>query len=306
MGYEVSLGTGMAARGAPEMGAPELTAGAKAEILVEALPYIRRFWGKTVVVKYGGNALGGGSDLADFATDVVLMRSVGIRTVVVHGGGPQIGELMARLGKKPEFRDGLRVTDAETLDIARMVLVGKVNRDIVSAVNVHGPMAVGVSGEDGGLIQATALDPDLGFVGHISRVAPELLLRLLAEDLVPVVATIGTDGGTGQAYNINADTAAGAIAIALGAEKLVFLTDIDGIRARHDDPTSLQSHLRAAALEALIDDGAVAGGMVPKARAAIDAVTGGVAQAHILDGRSAHALVLEFFTRSGVGTMVTA
>ena len=306
MGYEVSLGTGMAARGAPEMGAPELTAGAKAEILVEALPYIRRFWGKTVVVKYGGNALGGGSDLADFATDVVLMRSVGIRTVVVHGGGPQSGELMARLGKKPEFRDGLRVTDAETLDIARMVLVGKVNRDIVSAVNVHGPMAVGVSGEDGGLIQATALDPDLGFVGHISRVAPELLLRLLAEDLVPVVATIGTDGGTGQAYNINADTAAGAIAIALGAEKLVFLTDIDGIRARHDDPTSLQSHLSAAALEALIDDGAVAGGMVPKARAAIEAVTGGVAQAHILDGRSAHALVLEFFTRSGVGTMVTA
>ncbi len=331
MGYEVSSGTGTAApsapgvgapemgapemgvpgvgapeMGVPEMGVPELTAGAKAGILVEALPYIRRFWGKTVVVKYGGNALGGGSDLADFATDVVLMRSVGIRTVVVHGGGPQIGELMARLGKKPEFRDGLRVTDAETLDIARMVLVGKVNRDIVSAVNVHGPMAVGVSGEDGGLIQATALDPDLGFVGHISRVAPELLLRLLAEDLVPVVATIGTDGGTGQAYNINADTAAGAIAIALGAEKLVFLTDIDGIRARHDDPTSLQSHLRAAALEALIDDGAVAGGMVPKARAAIDAVTGGVAQAHILDGRSAHALVLEFFTRSGVGTMVTA
>jgi acetylglutamate kinase len=319
MGYEVSPGaTGLSAtergatergateRGATERGATELTAGAKAEILVEALPYIRRFWGKTVVVKYGGNALGGGSDLADFATDVVLMRSVGIRTVVVHGGGPQIGELMARLGKKPEFRDGLRVTDAETLDIARMVLVGKVNRDIVSAVNVHGPMAVGVSGEDGGLIQATALDPDLGFVGHISRVAPELLLRLLAEDLVPVVATIGTDGGTGQAYNINADTAAGAIAIALGAEKLVFLTDIDGIRARQDDPASLQSHLSAAALEGLIDDGAVAGGMVPKARAAIDAVTGGVAQAHILDGRSAHALVLEFFTRSGVGTMVTA
>jgi acetylglutamate kinase len=321
MGYDVSPGTGTAAPGATATGtaasgatatgtaapgATELSAGAKAGILVEALPYIRRFWGKTVVVKYGGNALGGGSDLADFATDVVLMRSVGIRTVVVHGGGPQIGELMARLGKKPEFRDGLRVTDAETLDIARMVLVGKVNRDIVSAVNVHGPMAVGVSGEDGGLIQATALDPDLGFVGHISRVAPELLLRLLAEDLVPVVATIGTDGGTGQAYNINADTAAGAIAIALGAEKLVFLTDIDGIRARQDDPTSLQSQLSAAALEALIDDGAVAGGMVPKARAAIDAVTGGVAQAHILDGRSAHALVLEFFTRSGVGTMVTA
>ncbi|MGA3221524.1 MAG: acetylglutamate kinase [Acidimicrobiales bacterium] len=282
-----------------------LSAGAKAEILVEALPYIRRFWGKTVVVKYGGNALGGGSTLADFATDIVLMRSVGMRTVVVHGGGPQIGDLMARLGKKPEFRDGLRVTDAETLDIARMVLVGKVNRDIVSAINVHGPLAVGVSGEDGGLIQATPLDPDLGFVGHISRVAPELLLRLLAEDLVPVVATIGTDD-TGQAYNINADTAAGAVAKALGAEKLVFLTDIDGIRSHQDDPASLQSHLSAAGLEALIENGAVAGGMVPKARAAIDAVSGGVAQAHVLDGRAAHALVLEFFTRSGIGTMVTA
>jgi acetylglutamate kinase len=285
--------------------AGDLSPAAKAEVLVEALPYIRRFWGKTVVVKYGGNALGGGSALADFATDVVLMRSVGMRTVVVHGGGPQIGELMARLGKKPEFRDGLRVTDAETLDIARMVLVGKVNRDIVSAINVHGPLAVGVSGEDGGLIQATALDPDLGFVGHISRVGPELLLRLLAEDLVPVVATIGTDD-TGQAYNINADTAAGAIASALGAEKLVFLTDIDGIRGRPDDPASLHSHLDAAALRALVDQGAVAGGMVPKAQAAIDAVTGGVAQAHILDGRSGHALLLEFFTRSGIGTMVTA
>jgi acetylglutamate kinase len=175
----------------------------------------------------------------------------------------------------------------------------------VSAINVHGPLAVGVSGEDGGLIQATALDPDLGFVGHISRVAPELLLRLLAEDLVPVVATIGTDGA-GQAYNINADTAAGAIAKALGAEKLVFLTDVEGIRARADDPTSLQSQLSTSGLEALIEAGAVAGGMVPKARAAIDAVSGGVAQAHILDGRAAHALVLEFFTRSGIGTMVTA
>src|ERR1700677_4919256 len=167
-----------------------LSPAAKAEILVESLPYIRRFWDKVVVVKYGGNALGGGSTLAGFATDIVLMRSVGMRPVVVHGGGPQIGELMARLGKKPEFRDGLRVTDAETLDIARMVLVGKVNRDIVSAINVHGPLAVGVSGEDAGLIQAAQRDPSLGFVGDISRVGPELLQRLLAQNLVPVVATI--------------------------------------------------------------------------------------------------------------------
>jgi acetylglutamate kinase len=278
---------------------------AKAEILVEALPYIRRFWEKVVVVKYGGNALAGGSTLAGFATDIVLMRSVGMRPVVVHGGGPQIGELMGRLGKKPEFRDGLRVTDAETLDIARMVLVGKVNRDIVAAVNVHGPLAVGVSGEDAGLIQAAQRDPELGFVGDISEVNPELLVRLLAQDLVPVLATIGSDE-TGQAYNINADTAAAAIAIALHAQKLVFLTDVEGIRADMEDPSSLISRLSARDLRALIENGAVHGGMTPKARAAVDAVSGGVEQAHILDGREPHALLLEIFTRSGIGTMVTA
>lgn len=280
----------------------------KAEILIEALPYIRHFWGKVVVVKYGGNALaasgpGNSSPLADFATDIVLMRSVGMRPVVVHGGGPQIGELMARLGKTPEFRDGLRVTDAETLEIARMVLVGKVNRDIVAAVNVHGPLAVGVSGEDAGVIQATPRDPALGFVGDVSRVHPELLQRLLSENLVPVVATIGTDE-SGQAYNINADTAAGAIAEALGAEKLVFLTDVEGIRSGPAASGSLLSQLRTRDLQRLIETGVVAGGMVPKARAAIGAVLGGVAQAHILDGRAPHALLLEIFTRSGVGTMV--
>ena len=282
-----------------------LDAAAKAEILVEALPYIRRFWEKVVVVKYGGSALGGGSNLGDFATDIVLMRSVGMRPLVVHGGGPQIGEMMARLGKQPEFRDGLRVTDAETLDIARMVLVGKVNRDIVSAINIHSPLAVGVSGEDAGLIHAQARDPSLGFVGDIAEVVPELLVRLLAQDLVPVVATIGSDD-TGQAYNINADTAAGAIAAALRAEKLVFLTDVDGIRANAAEPASLISHLNAKELEDLITEGAVEGGMVPKARAAIEAVKGGVGQAHILDGRAAHALLLEIFTHSGIGTMVTA
>ena len=184
-----------------------------------------------------------------------------------------------------------------------MVLVGKVNRDIVAAINVHGPLAVGVSGEDAGVIQAVPLDPELGFVGDITRVGPELLIRLLAEDLVPVVATIGSDE-TGQAYNINADTGAGAIAKALGAEKLVFLTDIEGIRADEDDPSSLLSQLHAGELEELMVKGAVAGGMVPKARAAVDAVTGGVPQAHILDGRAPHALLLEIFTRSGIGTMV--
>ena len=191
------------------------------------------------------------------------MRSVGMRPLVVHGGGPQIGELMARLGKVPEFVDGLRVTDAETLDIARMVLVGKVNRDIVSAINVHDPLAVGVSGEDAGLISAQARDPQLGFVGDVAAVNPDLLTRLLAEDLIPVVATIGSDP-TGQAYNINADTAAGAIAEAVHATKLVYLTDVDGIRRDRFDPATRVSVAGDAELEAMIETGAVAGGMIPK------------------------------------------
>ncbi len=284
--------------------------GEKAGILIEALPYIRRFWGQIVVVKYGGNALAAGSagegedPLASFAEDIVLMRSVGMRPLVVHGGGPQIGELMGRLGKVPEFRDGLRVTDAETLDIARMVLVGKVNRDIVSAINVHGPLAVGVSGEDAGLISAEAKDPQLGFVGEVAAINPDLLLRLMAEDLIPVVATIGTDS-TGQSYNINADTAAGAVASAVQAVKLVYLTDVDGIRRDRDDPATRLSGVTTDDLESMIGDGTVDGGMIPKVRSCIGAVKGGVSQAHILDGSQPHALLLEIFTREGVGTMVT-
>jgi acetylglutamate kinase len=288
-------------------------AATKAAVLTEALPYIRRFRDKVVVVKYGGNAMGqGGSagsppdaDLTAFAGDIALMRAVGMLPVVVHGGGPQIGDMMARLGKVTEFRDGLRVTDAETLDIARMVLVGKVNRDVVSAVNVHGPLAVGVSGEDGGLITATERHPDLGFVGDISSVNTAILDRLIAEKLIPVVATIGTDE-QGQAYNINADTAAGALAEALGAEKLVYLTDIEGLRRVVDDPDTLISSISVADLEPLLKDGTIGEGMIPKVASCIHAVRGGVAQAHILDGRQAHALLLEIFTPEGVGTMVTA
>lgn len=279
----------------------------KAEILIEALPYIRRFWGQVVVVKYGGNAIAGaGTDpLASFASDMVLMRSVGMRPLVVHGGGPQIGELMNRLGKVPEFVDGLRVTDAETLDIARMVLVGKVGRDIVSAINVHGPLAVGVSGEDAGLISAAAMSPALGFVGEVSAVNPDLLTRLIAEDLIPVVATIGSDH-TGQAYNINADTAAAAIASALEATKLVFLTDVDGVRRDSADPGTRISSADADQLEQLIEEGVVTGGMIPKVQSCVTAVRSGVSHAHILDGRQPHALLLEIFTREGVGTMVTS
>jgi acetylglutamate kinase len=281
-----------------------------ASLLVEALPYIRRFLGKIVVVKYGGNALHGsdGSDsgaLASFAQDVVLMRAVGILPVVVHGGGPQIGELMARLGKETEFRNGLRVTDAETLDIARMVLVGKVNRDIVSAINVHGPLAVGMSGEDANLITAAQSDVDLGFVGNVSVVDPTMLQRLVSEGIIPVVATIAADAA-GQAYNINADTVAGALATALEAEKLIFLTDIEGVRAVPDDPDSLIRQATLDIVDELLRSGAADGGMVPKLNACASAVRSGVQRAHILDGRVPHALLLELFTDSGVGTMVLA
>ena len=280
------------------------TAVDKAAILAEALPYIRRFWGKVVVVKYGGAAMTLPSLAASFAEDVVLMRTVGMRPVVVHGGGPQIGHLMARLGKQPEFLDGLRVTDADTLDIARMVLVGKVNRDIVAAVNVHGPLAVGLSGEDAGLILATARAPELGFVGDVDAVNPSLLERLLAEDLIPVLATIGSDT-EGQAYNINADTVAGAVAEALHAEKLVYLTDVDGLLADVGDPSSLIRTTSADELEALLASGALTGGMVPKIASCVRAVRNGVGHAHILDGRVRHALLLEMFTREGIGTMVS-
>lgn len=277
----------------------------KAAVLAEALPYIRRFWGKVVVVKYGGNAVTDDDSLRQFADDIVLMRSVGMRPVVVHGGGPQIGELMSRLGKEPEFRDGLRVTDADTLDIARMVLVGKVNRDIVSAINVHGPLAVGLSGEDAGLITATARSPELGFVGDVEDVNADILHRLLQQELIPVVATIGSDT-EGQAYNINADTAAGALAESLRAEKLVYLTNIDGVRRDVADPSSLLTTVTADELDALARSGALEGGMIPKIESCVHAVRNGVGRAHILDGRVPHALLLEVFTNEGIGTMVTA
>ncbi|HEY5251669.1 MAG TPA: acetylglutamate kinase [Acidimicrobiales bacterium] len=284
-------------------------AGTKAAILVEALPYILRFWGKVVVVKFGGNARvdepeAAAAALAQFAEDVVLMRSVGMLPVVVHGGGPQIGSMMARLGKVPEFRDGMRVTDAETLEIARMVLVGKVNREIVSAINVHGALAVGLSGEDANLITAVARPGQLGFVGDVEVVDPSLIERLLAQGLIPVVATIAADAA-GQAYNINADAVAGAVAAALQAEKLVFLTDVSGVRADPDDPATMLRTVTVDQLEAMVSSGAATSGMVPKVEACARAVRAGVSRAHILDGRVPHALLLEIFTDEGVGTMVS-
>ena len=277
----------------------------RAAMLLEALPYIHRFRGAVVVVKYGGNAMVDPALARGVADDMVLLRAVGLRPVVVHGGGPQISALMARLGKEPEFRDGLRVTDAETVDIARMVLVGKVNRDIVSAINVHGPLAVGLSGEDAGLILAGARNPELGYVGDVASVNPTILHRLLAEELIPVVSTIGSDP-SGQAYNINADTVAGALAEALAAEKAVFLTDVAGLLADVDDPASLISRTTARELAAMIADGRLSGGMIPKIAAALHAVEHGVGSAHLLDGRVPHVILLELFSDAGVGTMITA
>jgi acetylglutamate kinase len=280
-------------------------AGEKAHILADALPYIREFSGKTVVIKYGGHAMEN-AELAElFATDVVLMRLVGMNPVVVHGGGPQITELMRRLGKEPEFVDGRRVTDAETVDIVRMALVGKVNREIVAMVNRLGSYAVGLSGEDAGLIRVDQRDPRLGFVGDVRSIDPTMIVRLLREELIPVIATIGVDD-EGQAYNVNADTVAGAIAESLEAEKLVYLTDVAGVYGDWPDESTLISHIDVDGLEKLIADGKASDGMIPKLESCVSALRLGVRRAHILDGRLPHALLLEFFTREGVGTMVNS
>jgi acetylglutamate kinase len=279
--------------------------GMTVEVLLQALPYIQRFRGKVVVVKFGGNAMTSPELASQFAADVVLMHEVGMRPVIVHGGGPQIGEYLQRLGKTSEFVDGHRVTDAETLEIAQMVLMGKVNSDIVSALNVHGPLAVGLSGHDAGLITAEARSPELGFVGDVIEIAPNIIERLLAMDLIPVVSTIGADVA-GQAYNINADAVAGAVAEALGAHKLIFLTDVAGLLADVDDPASLIQRVDAATARALIADGTVSGGMIPKVTGCLRAIEHGVEQVHLVDGRVPHALLLELFTDAGVGTMVVA
>jgi acetylglutamate kinase len=277
----------------------------KASVLAEALPYIREFSGRTIVIKYGGHAMDDPA-LADlFAQDVVLMRLVGMNPVVVHGGGPHISDLMRRLGKEPEFVDGLRVTDAESVDIVRMALVGKVNREIVAALNQHGSLAVGLSGEDAGLIKVEMRDERLGFVGDVSSIDPSIVHKLVNEELIPVIATVGVDE-LGQAYNINADTVAGAIAHAMQAEKLVYLTDVAGLYADYPDESSLISRTDVDGLEQVLASGQADGGMIPKLQSCLHALHGGVRRAHILDGRIPHALLLEFFTREGIGTMIDA
>lgn len=280
-----------------------ITPNETAALLIQALPYIRRFTGKVVVVKVGGLPMTDPARARSLAQDVLLLHSVGIRPVLVHGGGPQIDEQMKRQGKSPEFRDGLRVTDAETLDIVRMVLVGKINRELVSAVNALEPVAVGVAGEDGRLLEATPVDPALGFVGKVGRVRAGLLHALLDDGLVPIVSTVGADA-VGQPYNVNADDAARAIAIAMGAEKLIYLTSAPGLLDDPADPASLVHSLTAADALRRIADAGVTGGMIPKLAACAEAVEGGVGSAHMIDGRAEHAILVELFTDDGVGTMV--
>jgi len=276
-----------------------------AQILVEALPYIRQFAGKSVVVKLGGAAIDRDCDLA-LAQDVLLLRSVGVRCVLVHGGGPQVDAMLRRVGKEPEFRDGLRVTDAETLEIVRMVLIGKINRDLVGTINSQAgeePVAVGVSGEDAGLLTVTPADSSLGFVGNVSNVRAELIHRLLDDGLAPVISTVGAGEG-GQPYNVNADEAARAIAVAMNAEKIVYLTAAPGLLEDASDESTLIPRLTAAELRERIGSGSVSKGMIPKLRACADAVEQGVPFAHIIDGRVQHSLLIELLTDHGVGTMI--
>ena len=276
-----------------------------AEVLTQALPWIRRFNGKSIVVKLGGAAIDRELDKA-LAQDVLLLRSVGVRCVVVHGGGPQVDQLMRRMGKEPEFRGGLRVTDEETLEIVRMILTGKINRDLVGTINreaLDEPVAVGVSGEDGGLLTVTPNTIGLGFVGEVKMVRASVLHRLLDEGLTPVVSTIGADA-SGQPHNINADDAARAIAIAMGAEKITYLTAAPGLLADVSDETSIVRQVSSDEIRDRIEHSSVSAGMIPKLKACADAVDGGVGSAHIIDGRIPHSLLIELLTDEGVGTMV--
>ena len=281
---------------------------AKAGVLAEALPWLEQFHGRTIVVKFGGNAMVDEELLDAFASDIVFLRLAGLRPVVVHGGGPQISAMLARLGVETEFRGGFRVTTPETMDVVRMVLIGQVQRDLVSRVNNHGPFAVGVSGEDAHLFTAERRDAyvdglpvDVGQVGDVVEVRPEFVSALLDDGRIPVVSTVGR-GIDGLSYNVNADTAAAALAVALGAEKLVVLTDVEGLYANWPDRSSLISRIGRGPLRELLPN--LDSGMVPKMEACLRAVEGGVPRAHIIDGRVAHGLLVELFTDEGVGTMV--
>ncbi len=284
----------------------------KAEILLEALPYIRRFYGKTFVVKYGGAAMADEELKTGFAQDIVLLKYVGINPVVVHGGGPQINEMLKKMGTPSQFVRGMRVTDQETMDIVEMVLVGKINKEIVNLINQHGGMAVGLSGKDGGLIRARKMNVtvsangeppeiiDIGLVGEIVGIDPTVINSLDENKFIPVIAPVGV-GDKGETYNINADLVAGQVAEALHAEKLILLTDVEGVKNKNG---GLLSTLKTNQARKLIEEGVVAEGMIPKVECCIEALKGGVGKTHIIDGRLKHVVLLEIFTKEGVGTEV--
>ena len=280
----------------------------RAETLIEALPYIRAFQGKTLVIKYGGAAMEQADLKEQFAKDVLLLRLVGIRPVIVHGGGPQIGALMKRLGKEPRFVGGMRVTDEETMEIVEMVLVGKINKEIVGLINLHGGRAVGLSGKDGTLIRAhkrlhrtaDGTMADIGLVGEVDAVNPELIRLLEVDGFIPVIAPVGVGSG-GETYNINADLVAGDVAAALGAEKLIHLTDVQGIKGEDGRHISTLTKQEA---ERLIKAGVIDGGMLPKVESSLRALAGGAQKAHIIDGRVPHAILLEVLTVEGIGTEI--
>ena len=277
----------------------------RAEVLTQALPYIQQYNGKIVVVKYGGNAMINDHLKEQVMEDIVLLSLIGVKVVLVHGGGPEISDLMARLGKKPQFVDGLRVTDKETIDIVQMVLAGKVNKSLVNLLEMKGGKAIGLSGMDGRLIEAKMRDERLGYVGSVTKVNIAPVLDVLEKGYIPVISTIGCDH-EGNAYNINGDTAAAFIAGALGAERLIMMTDIAGILRDKDDPNSLIPHITVSEAKKLFDEGVISGGMIPKVDCCIEALNRGVRNVVIMDGRVPHSILMEILTNEGAGTMMAA
>jgi acetylglutamate kinase len=283
------------------------------QVLIEALPYIREFYDSIMVFKIGGSIMSDSTVLEDFIQDVVLLRYIGIHPVIVHGGGPEISEAMEKFGKKAEFVGGLRVTDKETLEIARMVLLGNINAELVNLIGKHGGKGIGLAGQDGMFLRARKKAPvkiqgkepvDLGFVGEVESVDPEILMIMAGKGYIPVISPIAVDS-EGNNLNVNADTAAGAVAIALRAKKFLSITDVEGVRMNPDDPASVISEFPASDFQRLVQEGVIRGGMIPKVEACVRVVQGGVDKAHIIDGRKHHAILLELLTHEGVGTMIS-
>ncbi len=284
------------------------------QILIEALPYIREFYDSIMVFKIGGSIMSDRTVLEDFVQDIVLLRYIGIHPIIVHGGGPEISEAMEKFGKKAEFVGGLRVTDKETLGIARMVLLGNINADLVSLIGKHGGKGIGLSGQDGMFLRAKKKPPvkiqgkepiDLGFVGDVNKVDPEILMIMAGKGYIPVISPIAADD-EGNNLNVNADTVAGAVAIAMHAKKFFSITDVEGVRMNPDDPSSVISEFQASDFERLVQESVIKGGMIPKVEACVRVVKGGVDKAHIIDGRKHHAILLELLTTEGVGTMISS